>query len=85
MFKRGRGTPAVVSNGLGKSGTGRGTIGEVWVGWGVPWGGSGRVGGPLVMSGTGRGTLEEVRDGPGCLGEIRDGSVDHCGGSGRVW
>ena len=53
------------------SGTGRGTLGEVWDGSGDPLGGLGRVGGPLERSETGRGTHPEVRDG---LGDPRSGA-----------
>ena len=66
-------------------GTGRGTLGEVRVGWGDPRGGSrrgfgtrgmvsGRVGGPSGRSVTDRGTLEVVRvgweDPQGCPGRV---------------
>ena len=45
---------------MGRSGTGRGTLAEVWDGLGDHWGGPGRVEGPSVKSETGRGTLEEA-------------------------
>ena len=58
------------------SGTGRGTLRDVWdglgdprrgleMGSGDPWGGAGLVRGPLGKSGTGRWTPREVRDGSG--------------------
>ena len=50
---------------MGKSGTGRGILGEVLDGSKDHRGELGRVGGPLVRSGTGRWTLGEVRDGSG--------------------
>ena len=45
------------------SGTGLATLREVRDGLWNPWGGPGRVGGPLGISGTGCGTLGEFRDG----------------------
>ena len=50
---------------MGRSGTGRGTLGEVRDGSGVTREGLGRVLGPSVRSETGRATIGKVRDGPG--------------------
>ena len=73
----------------GRSGTGQGTLGEVWD----------ELGGPSRMFGTGRGTREEVRDrsqnhpgGPRRVEERLDRSRTGCGtlrevrnGSGDPW
>ena len=48
---------------MGRSGTGQGTLGEVWDGLGDPRGGWGRVGGPTGSSGMGRGKLGEIWEG----------------------
>ena len=51
---------------MGRSETGRWTLGKVRDGFG----------GPSRRSGTGRETLQEVRDGTETLGEVRDRSGD---------
>ena len=76
---------------LGRTGTGRGTLEEVWDGSTDPRGGPGnprrspeRVGGPLVRSGKGRGPSGRSGTGRGTLGEVRDESGDPRGGPERV-
>ena len=56
-----QGGPERVGGPLGRSGTGRSTLGEVWDRSEDPRGGPGRVGVLLGWSTTGRSTLGEVR------------------------
>ena len=57
---------------MGRSGTGRETLGEVWDGSVDHRRSLGRVLRPTLRSGTGRGTLKEVRDGSENPGEVHD-------------
>ena len=63
-----------------RSGTGRGTLGEVRDGFVDPPGGQGRVRGLSGWSGTGQGTLPEIRDGLGTFRVDKDGSRGPRGG-----